>query len=148
MKDFDIKGAVRIISSNYSVVSVNNKNYKQLLNMHPKLSHEINQPDPPNETSIFHEVEDHQIQKAISFFPNGSASGFDGLFPQHLMDLTSKSANEQGRKLLENINKLVNCMLKGKVNNEIVKFLYGANLCDIKNMEAFDPLLLDMLSED
>lgn len=50
MEDFDKIGAVRIISSNYSVVSVNNENYKQLLNRHPKPSHEIKLPDSPNET--------------------------------------------------------------------------------------------------
>lgn len=49
MEDFYIKGAVRIISSNDSVASINNENYKQLLNMHPKPSCE-KLPDPPNGT--------------------------------------------------------------------------------------------------
>lgn len=93
MEDFDIKGAVRIIRSNDSVASINNENYKQLLNIHPKPSREIKLPDPPNKMSVVLEVEVHQIQKAISSFPNGSASDFDGLSPQHLKDLTSKSAN-------------------------------------------------------
>lgn len=64
-----------------------------------------------------------------------------------MKDLKSKSANEQGRKqLLENINKLVNFMLKGKVNSEIL--VWCQFMRDKKKMEVFDPLLLNVFSED
>lgn len=40
----------------------------------------------------------------------------------------SKSANEQVRKLWQNITKLVSFILKTKVNEEILKICYGVNL--------------------
>lgn len=63
--------------------------------MHPSPSRQNVLLDPPNENSIYLEVETNQVQESILSFPNGSASVLDGISPQHLKDLISKSANEQ-----------------------------------------------------
>lgn len=97
--------------------------------MHPTSSRPVQLPDPPNETCVFIEAGESQVYKSILSFPNGSASGLDVLSPQHLQDLVSRSANEKERQLLENLTKLVNFMFRGKVSEELLKFLYGANLC-------------------
>lgn len=48
--------------------------------------------------------------------------------------MVSQSTNEQSKKNLRNVSKLVNCMLKGKVNVEYqLQFVYGANLCALTN---------------
>lgn len=77
----------------------------------------------------FIEAGKSQVYKSILSFPNGSASGLDVLSPQHLQDLVSRSANEKERQRWENLTMLVNCMLRGKVSEEILKFFYVANLC-------------------
>lgn len=45
-----------------------------------------------------------------------------------MKDLVSRSANEQGRQILQNIAKLGYFMLRGEVNEEILKLFYGVNL--------------------
>lgn len=136
IEDYDTKGALRIITSNDSVAEVNDQNYLNLLDMHPSATHPPDLPTPPDSTSKVLKVDENQVHKSILSFPNGSSSGIDGISPQHLKDLISKSANDQGKKLLENITKLVNFMLEGKVNDEILKFVYGANLCALNKKDG------------
>ncbi|KAF2891748.1 hypothetical protein ILUMI_14425, partial [Ignelater luminosus] len=53
-----------------------------------------------------------EVMNAILSFPNGSASGTDGLRPQHLKDMLSNfTANT------------------GKLDHAITDILYGASLC-------------------
>ena len=68
------------------------------------------------------------IRKAIMSFTPGSSAGRDLLEPQHLKDLISKSTGEDSRKLLEAIAALCNLILKGKVPDEVVPYIYGASL--------------------
>lgn len=68
--------------------------------------------------------------KAISSFRNSSfSSRIDGISPQHIKDSVSKSAGKSGSKLLKAITKLTNLMLHGKVQPNILKLLYEANVC-------------------
>lgn len=111
-EDFDIGGAVRIASSDDTLAEVNDENYTKLLNM-PAPLHML---DPVTDETPYFQINENEVLKAISSFRKGSASGIDGLSPQHLKDLTSnsKSAQKSGRKLLEAVTKLVNMMLKVK----------------------------------
>jgi len=59
-----------------------------------------------------------------------SASGIDGLSPQHIKDIISLSASEGGNQALESITNLCNKMLSGTINEDACKFIYGASLCD------------------
>lgn len=44
----------------------------------------------------------------------------------NMKDLVSKSAFSQGKKLLKNITELVNFLLNGKFNSDVLKYLYRA----------------------
>lgn len=127
-EDFDIRGVVRIASSDDTLAEVNDENYTKLLNMDPAPSRPLDMLDPVTDETPNFQTNENEVLKAISSFRNGSASGIDGLSPQHLKDLTSKSAGDSGRKLLVAVTKLVNMMLKGQVNKSILKCLFWANL--------------------
>ena len=68
------------------------------------------------------------IEKAIRSFNSGSAAGPDKHSPQHLKELTSKQTGEAGARLLQALAALANVMLAGKVPQDILSVLYGANL--------------------
>lgn len=72
----------------------------------------------------------------IGKFPNGSASGIDGILPQHLKDLTSPTTGEAGLKLLRAISKLSNLMLSGKIPFRQCSILYGTTLCALSKKDA------------
>ena len=48
-----------------------------------------------------------EIVQAIRSFPSNSAGGPDGLHPQHLIDLTSASAERGGRELLTALSSFI-----------------------------------------
>lgn len=64
------------------------------------------------------------MASAIGSFYCGSASGLDGLRPQHLKEFTSPtlcfysllSAGDNGPKLLESLSRLCNFLLRGMLN--------------------------------
>lgn len=130
--DGDVRGAVRVLSSPFGVVKATKNTYEELLHKHPPPSRASSFPDPPTEVDTPPLIATpDQVLHAINSFPNRSSAGIDGLRPQHLKDLTSKSAGDSGRRLLHVVTKLCNLMLAGKVNNEICPFLYGASLIAI-----------------
>ena len=59
---------------------------------------------------------------------SGSAAGPDKLGPQHLKELTTKQTGEAGARLLQALTALANIMLAGKVPDDVLPVLYGANL--------------------
>lgn len=69
-----------------------------------------------------------EVEKGISSFNADSASGIDGLSPQHLKDLLALNCGGTASQLLTSLTKLTNLMLSGKVCAEFVPFLYGASL--------------------
>lgn len=73
---------------------------------------------------------------AIVSFKNGSAGGLDGITPQHLKDLIIGVPGGRNDDLLSSITRLVNLMLAGKVNEEVVPTLYGANLCALRKKDG------------
>ena len=51
--------------------------------------------------------------QAIRLFPCGSAGGPDGLQLQHLVDLTSTSAEKRGRELISALSSFIHHVLEG-----------------------------------
>lgn len=129
LADFDIKGAVNIISSNDTVADYNDETYNQLLNKHPCPSRELNFPPAPNNSENAIQVDSIKVHNAIQSFPAGSSGGIDGLRPQHLKDIISYSSGDSGQKCLLSITKLCNLLLRGELHQEICPFFFGANLC-------------------
>lgn len=125
----DIRGAVKLLTSNDDFAPQNQETLDQLRLLHPSPIREVNLPNPPSESDTFLVSSVEEVRKAILSFPNGSSSGIDGLRPQILKDLLSKATSEAGNKLLSTITKFCNVMLSGKVNENIVPVIYGASLC-------------------
>ena len=126
----DIKGAIRVLSSNDSILPFDEDTLSILKAKHPSRHPDSKMPDCPtaeNRTNAL-QLTEEQVRKAIMSFPGGSAGGSDLLLPQHLKDLISKSSGDGGTQLLSSITGLCNKMLRGEVPEQIIPLLYGASL--------------------
>jgi hypothetical protein len=125
----DIRGAVKLLSSDDSLASFNEDVAEQLKKKHPSPSRELFFPDPfkPGDISLI--VNEQNVREAINSFPAGSSPGLDGMRPQYLKDIISLSAGEAGQKALRALTKLCNFLLSGQLPSEICHLLYGASLC-------------------
>ena len=74
--------------------------------------------------------------QAIRSFPCNSAGGPDGLRPQHLVDLTSASAERGGRELLTALSSFILHILEGNTPSSIQPILFGANLIALNKKEG------------
>lgn len=129
LADFDIRGAVKLISSTDSLATNSAETFEQLVKKHPAPSRIMTFPSEPDESIQPLQVDPDKVESSIKSFANGSSAGCDGLRPQHLKDIISLSAGEAGQRALISITKLSNFLLAGKLNNEICELLYGASLC-------------------
>lgn len=134
--DGDLRGAVRILLSDSSLASSNSDTLKALQDKHPSPSRQLAIPPEPDLSSAFLSVSVADVTNAIGSFYSGSASGLDGLRPQHLKELTSSSAGNNGTKLLESLCKLCNFLLRGMLNPQVCPYLYGATLCALEKKDG------------
>ena len=74
--------------------------------------------------------------QAIRSFPCNSAGGPDGLRPQHLVDMTSASAERGGRELLTTLSSFILHILEGNTPSSIQPILFGANLIALNKKEG------------
>ena len=130
LANFDIKGAVRLISSDDRILQFDQTTLSQLRSKHPDPHSDSDFPSPPSRDEIAEAMQltEIQVQKAIQSFPGGSAGGCDLLLPQHLKDLINKKSGEQGVKLLKAVTRISNKMLTGDIPEHIRPFLFGASL--------------------
>ncbi|KAL1448357.1 hypothetical protein WDU94_014016 [Cyamophila willieti] len=137
VSDFDIKGAIKVLSSDDTLAPFDQETLEALKTKHPTPSRELDFPCPPDDqlfSSIL--VTEPIVLKAINGFPAGSSPGLDGLRPQHLKDIVSKSAGEAGTRALTAITKLCNFLLSGSLPQELCPILYGASLCALKKKDG------------
>jgi hypothetical protein len=134
--DFDIRGAVKLLSSDDSLASFNKDVAEELKKKHPSPSREFFFPDPSKPGDISLIVNEQNVREAINSFPAGSSPGLDGMRPQYLKDIISLSAGEAGQKALRALTKLCNCLLSGQVLSEICHLLYGASLCALNKKDG------------
>ena len=69
-------------------------------------------------------------------FPRGSAGGPDGLRPQHLLDLTSASAEHGGRELLRSLTSFTNFVLEGNVPPFVQPIFFGDTLIPLHKKDG------------
>jgi hypothetical protein len=132
ISDGDIKGAIRLITSEDTLAQATEETFQSLLEKHPI--------HPPFSQDNFYEennlppitTTEEEVYKAIMSFPNGSAGGMDGLRPQILKDLIQKTNGDASTQLLKSLTKLCNLMLSGKVPAQVCPILYGASLTALK----------------
>lgn len=112
----DIKGSVRILSSDEVIAPYNSATLESLIEKHPKRVHEINSietdKDDDDMTNEQSPVSRAEIIEGIRTFDNGSAGGIDGLRPQHLKDLICHTNGHLGEKLVDALGgALTSCCL-------------------------------------
>jgi len=127
--DGDVKGAVRLASSDDSIAPPNSDTIATLQLKHPpKPADRRTFPDPniQGKSITFNR---NDVILAIRSFPSGSAGGISGLRPQHLLDITSSATGESGVVFLTHLTKLVNLLFSGvTLPAEIKPIIFGAKL--------------------
>ncbi|KAG1702407.1 Retrotransposable element SLACS protein [Nymphon striatum] len=135
----DVRGAVRIVSSESSIVKASAEVCQKLREMHPEphidTAFPLSPTDQEKSNSIILTV--GNVRAAILSFKNGSAGGPDGLLPQHLKDLTAEALGEISSSLLEVLTKLLNCIvLSGDIPENVCPTFYGASLMALSKKDG------------
>ena len=133
----NIKGAVRLASSDCTFIPPNTEMLEILRCKHPPKTSSISA-SPSSSTTLdlqYHTVES-EVLKAIRSFPNGSGGGLYGLRPQHLTDLVGGGNREHESSLLKSLTLYVNLVLAGGVPAEIRPIFFGASLCALRKKDG------------
>ena len=132
----DIRGAIRVISTEDKFNKPSEDSYQALKKKHPEPHEDTSAPTPPDQDMPqFHTTQD-EVRKKILSFRSGAAGGLDGLTPQHLKDLTAKNLNgskELLGALAEFYNKIV---FSGKIPDFVCPTYYGARLMGLSKKEG------------
>jgi len=116
LSDGDIRGAIRLLTSDDTIAPNNDATNASLLEKHPAHPEPTNfPPEEDGATPSQIVLESGDVVKAIRSFPPGSAGGLDALRPQLLNDLTAPSVGAAADSLLEALTSFVTVVLEGKV---------------------------------
>lgn len=121
--DGDVRGAVKLISSNDTLARQDLRTLQRLKEKHPPPADSSITFEKPDENIAPLQVSERDVYITIRNFANGSSSGSDGILPEHLKELTSPLTGEAGMRLLRATTKLTNMMLKKKVNETYSKLI-------------------------
>ena len=122
MEEGDIKGAVRLASSEDTIALETQETISVLKDKHPPPHPDTKFQDPPPAGEHITDalsVSEADVVKAIKSFPNDSAVGPDGLRPQHLKDMISTIAGPEGENLLSSLTSLANLALSGDIPSSV-----------------------------
>ena len=127
LEEGDFRGAVRLACSEDTVAEANDTTMAALSSKHPAPHPDSVLPSPPtsNEVEGALSVVIGDVLRAIRSFPSGSAGAPDGLRPQHLVDLTSASAGQDGEALLGALTSFTNLVLAGDTPVPARKIFWG-----------------------
>jgi hypothetical protein len=124
IEEFDVKGAVRAVSSSDSLADCSDAVAEEMRVKHPQgRAPTVSTSDATSATTT-----PGKVRKQILSFPAGSAGGPDLLRPQILKDLTAESNGEAAQRLLLAMTNFCNMVLSGTVPPPIRPFFFGANL--------------------
>ena len=136
LEDGDFRGAVRIACSQDSLAPMSEETLSSLRAKHPRQSDGSCLPPAPQVDTLLMPLAEGEIMQAIRSFPCGSAGGPDGLRPQHLVDLTSASAERGGRELISALSSFIHHVLEGHTPSSIQPVFFGANLIALNKKEG------------
>ncbi|GAU90699.1 hypothetical protein RvY_03079 [Ramazzottius varieornatus] len=136
LKDCDVSGAVRILSSDDVIVPPTLETLEALRSKHPAEQDNPSFPPKASLVPMVGQVSAEEVLQAVTSFPNGSAGGPDGLRPQHLKDCLRGSRDPASTELAEALACLMTLMLEGKVPDEICPVLYEASLTALLKKDA------------
>ena len=125
----DIRGAVRILSSEDTVLPSDASTLQKLKEKHPPPHPHTNMPPPPEENLVSFTATRDDVKDAIKSFRNGSGGGQDALLPQHLKDITGEELGTAATDLLDTLADFVtNVVFSGNVPSWMCPIFYGAKL--------------------
>ena len=134
LEEGDYRGAVRIACSEDAIADITDGTISSLRERHPGPHPESHIPSPPQPEEFvpLPAITEEEVFSAIRSFPRGSAGGPDGIRPQHLLDLTSSSAELGGRILLRALTAFSNLILQGDVPQSVKPVFFGATLIPLR----------------
>ena len=119
LEEGDVRGALRIACSEDTLAELNEEALSPLRTKHPPQPPGSCFPLAPAANTSLPFLAEGEIVQALRSFPCNSAGGPDGLRPQHLVDLTSASAERGGRELLTALSSFILHILEGNTPSSI-----------------------------
>ena len=132
----NIKGAVRLASSDCSLIPPDAETASILRDKHPSKAPSSSSAVTSSLTTTQYHTDESEVLQAIRSFPNGSGGGLDGLKPQHLKDLVGSGGREHESRLLKSLTHFVNLVLDRCVPQEIRSIFFGASLCALRKKDG------------
>jgi hypothetical protein len=113
LEEGDVMGAIRLASSEDSIVEEDNSTIAALVSKHPPPYPETVPVPPPDDDDIANTlvISEQFLHQVLRSFPSGSAGGPDGLHLQHLLDLRALLAGDGGVLLIQALARFVNLVL-------------------------------------
>ena len=131
----DIRAAIRVVSSDDTVLEVTPEVLQALILKHPSEPEDSVTPIIPAE-NIAVTADEKKIIRSLRSFSGGCCGGIDGLRPAHLLDLVAVSTAEAGLHLHRSITNLTNKILRGDVSDYAVKLIFSSNLTALKKKDG------------
>ena len=130
----DIKAAIRVVSSDDTVLEVTPEVLQALILRHPSEPEDSVTAVIPAENIAV--TADEKKIRSLRSFSGGCCGGIDELRPAHLMDFVAVSTAEAGFRLHRSITNLTNKILRGDVSYYAVKLLFSSNLTALKKKDG------------
>ena len=132
MADGDVRGALRIITSDDSFAHPTDEVIASIANKHPGPPSDIREPCPPATDAAALIATEGDVLRAIKSFPPSSSAGLDGIRPAHLRSLVARSVSEAGARLLTALTALTNLALSGRIPEFATQAFFGASLIALR----------------
>jgi hypothetical protein len=139
IEEGDVRGAVRLASSDDTLAPYDDETAAALRLLHPPRAASTNGAEAQSAGLDSNQTDntptpaltltEHDIIASIKTFPAGSAGGLDGLRPQHLKDMTSPMTGDAGQQLVATLTEFANMCLAGRVPAAVRPVFFGASLC-------------------
>ena len=146
LEDSDVKGAIRLASSEEKLAANSDATFQALLLKHliPPVDSVIPPPPPPPPVMAI-EVDESDIARAIKSFPCGSAGGPYRMRLQHLKDMLNHYKGESS-PFMSSLAAICSLVLESRVPDEVCPLFYGASLTTSdKSVEAYVQLQFGVL---
>jgi len=129
--DFDVSGAVRLLSSDDCIASVIPETIKEMQDKHPSAHSDDEIPPPPSPDLALPKCTPDSVRQAIRSFRPGASGGIDAMTPAHLRDLISVDLPLRWQ-ILEGLAHVCDKIRNAEVPTELRDLLFGGWLIAIK----------------
>ena len=127
LEDGNIRAATRILCSQDHPVKATPDTFAAMQEKHPSDKWSSKLMDLPCVThTVPYQASEKEVADAVRSFPAGSASGPDGLRPQHLLDLLNNQ--ESSAAFLSSLTDFINVLLRGECPKQMREIMFGGSL--------------------